>query len=332
MSERGNRVSVKEQVVELLERNRNQYLSGNEIARRIGVSRTAVWKAIQNLLKEGYQIDAVPNRGYCMLPSTDVLSESGVRKYIGAGTMDFRFEIQDVVSSTNDVLKKRAEEGAEEGLVAAAVRQTAGKGRMGRSFYSPENTGLYFSLLLRPDFPPEYATYITTAAAVAVCRAIEEVSEQKPRIKWVNDVYIGEKKVCGILTEAFFGAETGTLDYIILGIGVNVYAPEACIQEGLREIMGAVFETTVGDARNHLLAAVLNHFLPLYEKPDKKELVAEYKERCFVLGQEILVLRKEEKIPAVALDLDQRCRLKVRYEDGREEFLNAGEISVRMKK
>lgn len=322
-------MSVKEEIIRVFEKNRGVYLSGNDIAEMLDISRTAVWKNIKNLISEGYRIESAGNRGYIMMPDTDVLSAAGTEKYLKDMAGIFRFEIQDRVTSTNDVLKERAAAGAGEGLVAAAVSQTKGKGRMGRSFESPKNSGLYFSLLLRPDIPLEETTLLTVAAAVAVCRAVESISDIKPEIKWVNDVYVDGKKTTGILTEAAFNGEMSSLDYVIVGIGMNLYLPEGGFSGELKNKAGSYFEKPVEDCRNRLLAGVLKEFWIIYKNFEDKSFVQEYKKRSFVTGREIEVISRGTARSAKALDIDDRCRLKVEYRDGTCEFLNSGEISIK---
>ena len=168
-------MSIRKDVVSLLEQNRGEYLSGGEIARRLRVSRTAVWKVIQSLQQEGYRIDGVTGKGYCLSRSTDVMSAAGIRHYLDPDTADWvQAEVYDSVDSTNEVLKRKDPAAAREGLVAAAVEQTRGKGRFSRGFYSPKDSGVYFSIYLKPRFPVEMIPLITTAAAVAVCRAVDE--------------------------------------------------------------------------------------------------------------------------------------------------------------
>ena len=197
----------------------DNYISGAELARWLGVSRTMVWKGIEQLRAEGYGIESVTNRGYRLLPEHDVLSAREIA--LRLTTPGLRLRVYPSVTSTNTILKNMAAAGEPEGAVAVAGEQTAGRGRMGRSFYSPPGTGLYLSILLRPGIPAEETTPVTACAAVAVAESIEELSGEPAQIKWVNDVYVRGKKVCGILTEASIDCETRIADYLVVGIGVN---------------------------------------------------------------------------------------------------------------
>ena len=201
---------LKEQVLGFLWKAQDDYISGAELARRLGVSRTAVWKAMGQLRAQGYLIESVTNKGYRLSPCSDVLSAAGVEKYLKTQSLSIR--VVDEVDSTNSVLKRMAAEGAPQGSVLIAERQSAGRGRMGRSFYSPPGTGLYMSLLLRPCMEAQRATLVTTSAAVAVAEAIERLAGEAAQIKWVNDVLFHGRKVCGILTEAGMDFESGMID------------------------------------------------------------------------------------------------------------------------
>ena len=321
---------TKDAVLELLWQNADRYISGAALADALALSRTAVWKAIEQLRREGYEIESAPNRGYRLSSKSDVLSEVGVRKYLQNRTITPR--VYESISSTNTVLKGMAAEGAPEGLCLIAGEQTAGRGRMGRSFYSPADSGLYMSLLLRPQIPAAEAVRITACAAVAVADAIEALSGVETQIKWVNDVLIGGKKVCGILTEAALDCESGQLHYAVLGIGINTAVPAGDFPPELRGIAGAVFRAQKPpELRCRLAAAVLDRFMDYYADPGGKACFDGYKRRSLVLGKEINILMPgREPEPAAALDLDEDFGLLVRLPDGSVRKLNSGEVSVRL--
>lgn len=323
-------MTVQDHLRTLLESNKSVFLSGEEIAHRLGVSRNAVWKAIKALQADGYPIQAVPNRGYCLAASSDVLSESGIRQYLTGEAQKLDLRVYDSVDSTNLVLRKLASEGAPEGTVVIAAEQTGGRGRKGRSFYSPPGTGVYISLLLKPKIAPDDATLITTTAAVAVCGAVESLSGEEATIKWVNDVFLRGKKICGILTEGSFDMESGEFEYAVLGTGINVFEPDGGFPQEIREIAGSVLTSPAPDAKNRMIAEYLNRFLPLYRALGSAETNAEYRKRSFVLGKQVNVIGGTGTTPARAIDVDERCRLIVEYADGRREALSSGEISVRV--
>jgi BirA family biotin operon repressor/biotin-[acetyl-CoA-carboxylase] ligase len=230
-------------------------------------------------------------------------------------------------SSTNDDVKAAARAGEPEGLVIIADRQTAGRGRLRRAFFSPDGTGLYMSLLLRPDLSPAGPVLITAAAAVAVAEAVEQISGRSARIKWVNDIYLDGKKVCGILTEGAVGAD-GKLQYGVLGIGVNVAPPPGGFPEGLRDIACAVFGCGAPeDARARLAAEILSRF-HRFRALEERAFLPAYRERSMVLGKPVQVFLGEEVFPARAVSIDDDCRLIVETENGLLP-LCAGEVSIR---
>ena len=219
-------MSTKENILALFEENKGIYFSGEEIAVQLSVSRAAVWKAVNALRSDGYVIDAVPNKGYRLSMNTDILSVQGIEKYLDPQNRQLTIQVLPEVSSTNTMLREKANEEIPEGYVIIANGQTEGRGRRGRSFYSPVDTGIYLSILLRPkEIATNELTNLTSMAAVAACETIEEVSGQTPGIKWVNDIYIGGRKVSGILTEASISMENVSVEYVVVGIGFNVYLP-----------------------------------------------------------------------------------------------------------
>ena len=261
---------------------------------------------------------------------TDNIREAGIRAALGQELRDLPLQVLPVVDSTNIRLRKMAEDGAPDGMALIAGAQTAGKGRLGRTFYSPAGTGVYISLLLRQTgWDPELTGRITTMAAVAASEAVESVSGKKAGIKWVNDIYVEGKKVCGILAEGSGHREDGGLSYVILGAGFNVFSPEAGFPEELLQKAGASFDTYEEQARENLAAGFLNRFLHYNRAKGHKKYVGKYQTRCFVTGKDIVVITPTEKRRAHVLAVDENCHLKVRYEDGREEMLSSGEISIR---
>lgn len=326
-------MGTKEKLLALFEADKGKFFSGEELAARLAVSRTAVWKAVNSLRKEGYEIQAVRNKGYSLSVSTDILSIQGVEKYLNPEHSYIELEILSDIGSTNDYLREKAAQGKGEGYAVVAGAQTRGKGRTGRSFYSPADTGIYLSLLLRPkDCGPAQAVKFTTMAAVAACEAIEKVSHRSPQIKWVNDIYIDGKKVSGILTEASVSLENGSLEYVLLGIGINVYPPEKGFPQELRETAGSVFQERKSDGKNQLTAGFLNRLMEIYTKEETGEYAEEYRKRSMVLGKRIQILTPEGEKGARALEIDKDCRLLVEYEDGNRELLRAGEIRIRPEK
>ena len=325
-------MSVKEEVLKKLETNKGDFFSGAMLADELGVSRAAVWKAITSLKQSGYKIDSVTNRGYRLLPESDVVSSQSIMTHLDDSNKSLNITVYKEITSTNTVLKELAANGAPEGTVLVAESQTSGRGRLGRNFSSPSDTGIYFSILLRPDLPANDSLFLTISAAVAVARGIESVKECKAGIKWVNDIFIDGLKVCGILTEGAFNMENGGLDYAIVGIGINVLPPEGGFPEELKNIAGAIFtrDEDTTNVRSVLVANVLNYFMEYYRNLSNKTFMSEYKKRSILIGQNIYVVTNGSYIPAKALDIDTDCHLIVKFEDGKTKELSSGEVSIRL--
>ena len=230
----------KERILSILKQNAGQFCSGEQISRELGISRAAVSKAVAGLRKEGYLITSVTNRGYCLENGPDKLTEGTIRPWLRGGRLGSRLIVLEQVDSTNNYLKRLALEGAPEGTVAVADAQSAGRGRLGRSFQSPPGTGIYLSILLRPPVAPERAVNLTACTAVAVCDAIEFAVGVRPQIKWTNDVLMDRRKICGILTEMSVEGETGALQSIVVGIGVNCNQGMEDFPEEIRHVAGSV--------------------------------------------------------------------------------------------
>lgn len=321
---------TRDEVLDFLWKNADDYVSGEELARRLSLSRTAVWKAIGQLRDEGYEIESQSKRGYRLRSVSDVLSAEGIRRHLRHG--ELQLQVYKTISSTNTVLKGLAAEGAGEGLALIAEEQTAGRGRMGRSFYSPPESGLYLSLLLRPEMQAVDAVRLTACAAVAVAEAIEALSGREAQIKWVNDIFVGGRKVCGILTEASVDCESGMMHYVIIGIGVNTHVPDGNFPEELRGIAGAAFGSeSVPELRCRLAAEILDRLSDYAANPAAPAVFEGYRRRSLVLGREISILSPgRDPEPAVAVDLGEDYSLLVRLPDGSTRRLNSGEVSVKI--
>lgn len=315
-------------VLEILEEN-NGPLSGEEMAERLGVSRNSVWKAVKKLRETGYEIKAVTNRGYTLVSEGNVLNAANIRKRLTETARRAMIDVRETVASTNTVLKEIAERGGAEGMVIIAEQQSAGKGRLGRSFYSPKGTGLYMSVLLRPRFSAEDSLSITTAAAVAVAGAVEAVTGRRAQIKWVNDVYVDGYKVCGILTEASIDFESKGLNYAVLGIGVNVKEPEGGFSEELREVAGALYrQEPPPGTRATLAAEILNRFFAFYENLTERAFMREYKERSLLTGMKVSFTREGKAAAGTVIGVDESARLLIRLENGEETAFSAGEVTI----
>lgn len=330
-------MSTKDQILKILEENRGTTISGESLAQTIGVSRAAIWKSITELRKEGFIIDAVTNSGYSLSPLNDALSIPGILSHcINPHVTSDQIHIFETLESTNLTAKKMALDGAVHGTVVIAKQQTIGRGRMGRSFFSPTSGGIYMSMVLKPTFDTSHAVLITTAASVAVSRAIAETTGLEVQIKWVNDLYLEGKKICGILTEAVTNFETNEIDTLILGIGVNFSTPQEEIPPKLADIIGVLFpHSSATCTRNQLIAHVITEILHVIDTLESRQFIEEYKQRSLVLGKEINVLKSGVPYPATVLDIDSDGGLVVKYKEsnlGQAQIatLNSGEISIRL--
>ena len=323
---------MEEKVLALLRESGERPLSGEEIALRLAVSRAAVWKAIEVLRAAGYEIEAATRRGYRLVSEGDILNEGILRAALKEEGIELPLLFFRSVDSTNSEAKRLAAAGEKRDLLLAAAEQTAGRGRSGRSFLSPEG-GLYMSFLLHPASPAEEAMRLTTAAAVAVSRAIDEISGKKTGIKWVNDIFLDGKKITGILVEASVSLENGGLEYAVVGIGVNVYEPRGGFDPSIRDVAGAIWGPgeKKDSARARLAAGIAKEYLAILRENDPEAVHRAYKERSLVLGKRVTVLRTgREEETALVLDLDGDEKLVLQYDDGRIESLGTGEIRVKI--
>ena len=324
-------MTTKEKLLALLEENKGAFFSGEEIARTLQVSRAAVWKAVNALREDGHTIDAATNKGYRLSPDSDILSPQGIRRFLKPECRNLNLTVLPTAPSTNALVREKANQGCPEGCVIVACEQTAGRGRYGRQFFSPADTGVYLSLLLRPTaYSPQQATCLTAAAAAAMCQAIEAVTGQQPGIKWVNDIFLRGKKVCGILTEAAVGLETGALDYMVLGAGVNLYPPAEGFPEEIQSIAGSVLERSCPEAKNRLVGEFLNRFWYFYTHPECRAYLEDYRARSLAIGHNVTVLSAGRAVSAYAYSIDDDFRLLVRYDSGKTEALSYGEIRIQL--
>lgn len=321
---------LKSKVLKVLEENKGRTVSGAEIAKTLNLSRTSIWKAINLLRDDGYTINAVTNKGYSLEDNTDIISKEGISIYLNKDFSNVDIYIYKTTSSTNEVAKKLALSGAKHGTVVISEEQTQGKGRMGRSFYSPANTGIYMSIILRPTLTAMDSVLITTSSSVAICDAIHKVTGIECQIKWINDIYINNKKIGGILTEASTNFESGTIDYLILGIGINFNNPKDDFPDNLKEIAGSLYKgNSNGINRNMLCAEILNNILSIIPKIKDYDFISEYKKRSIILNQEIMYISGGIYSKGKAIDINNDGSLVIKHDDGSIKILNSGEVSIR---
>lgn len=323
-----------------LKANKGDYVSGQEICKMMGVSRTAIWKHVNVLRKSGYIIKSSTKKGYMLIEEPDIITYDEVNPYLKTKYIGRNYIYMESVNSTN-VLAKNLSQDMSDGSLIVAEEQTAGRGRLGRSWESPKGEGIWMSIFLKPDIVPQDTPLITHVAALAVVRAIEKVTGIVPQIKWPNDVVINGKKVCGILTE--LSAEIEAVNYVVVGIGINVNIKE--FPDQLKDVATSLLLETrregikkVSDDRKDLvdrkllLAEVLNNFEILYERFLNGQIVhiiEESKKFSITIGKPVKVITREGGFDAIAVDIDNKGALIVERDDGRRETVIAGEVSVR---
>ncbi|MDE5763680.1 MAG: biotin--[acetyl-CoA-carboxylase] ligase, partial [Ruminococcus sp.] len=304
----------------------NSFVSGASLAHELGISRSAIWKYAESLKADGYVIESVVSKGYrlisCDCLSAEVISAKCETSHIGKNAIVF-----DEVVSTNITAKELAVKGAPHGTVVVSEFQTGGKGRLGRKFESPAGSGLYMSVLIRPDFKLTYAPFITSAAAVASAEAVENLCGKDVQIKWVNDLYMNGRKICGILTEAVLGLEINTLDYAVIGIGINVrhtdFDPE------LRKKASSVEdESGIIMDRNELCSAVCGRLEYYLDNLERKIHLDEYRRREMLTGQVITAETGNQRYTGKALGIDENANLTVQLDDGTIKSLSSGEAHI----
>lgn len=319
-------------VLTMLRQQEGNFCSGEWMSRELNLSRAAVWKAVDALRRDGYEITSVPHRGYRLDSAPDRLTAGELREKLTGCTIGKELICLDCVDSTNNYAKKLADEGAVHGTVILAHGQTGGRGRQGKSFSSPDGKGLYLSVLLRPDCPPMDVINLTAWTAVAVCTAIEQVISRRPGIKWTNDIILDSKKLCGILTEMALEAESGQLQYVVIGIGLNVSQQESDFAGELAPIAVSLEQATGQKFRLADLAAAILRALDdmLNSFPHDKQLYLDrYRADCLTIGHEVRLIQKCKSRTAFAHTIDEDFALVVRWEDGTEEAITAGDVSVR---
>ena len=328
-------VVLKDTILALLMENKDGIVTGGELAKRLGVSRTAVWKAIGSLKEDGYEIESLKNSGYRFLNAGDVLSANLIRASLRAKFFGSRIDILETTTSTIHYIKDKAAGNASclpEGYAVLADGQTGGRGRMSRSFSSPKGEGVYMSLLLKPAVPPEEIQFLTICAAVAVSNALRAVCGFEPSIKWVNDIYCNGKKICGILTEAVVNAEMGTIESVVVGMGVNT----GNVADDVRAVATSTYEITGKRGyRNAIAAEILNQFEGIYldftQRGKKQDILHAYANRQYVVGRSVIVSGPGlEPYEAVPTGLDDMGRLIVKKSDGTTQHLNSGEVSLKV--
>ena len=325
----GISMNVKNQLLSTLANAGDEYISGSALASQLGVSRNAVWKAVKSLEAEGYVIESAASRGYRLGTESNRLAEELILPFLRTEALGRELHVFDELGSTNSTAKELASSGASHGTTVVADMQTAGRGRLGRSFVSPSGKGLYMSVIIRPDIAVETASLITSAAACAAAEAAEKLCGADVHIKWVNDLYLNGKKICGILTEASLGMEMRTLDYAVIGIGVNVRrVGESFGSELSLRATSIEDETGVRLNRNELCAEILNSLEAVLSSLGERSFLGEYRRRELLTGNTITASVGGETIYAKAIGIDDNANLIAELPDGTVRHLSSGEANL----
>lgn len=350
-------MTTKTKILSIL--NSSEFVSGEKLARECNISRAAVWKSINSLRNDGFEIEAVTNKGYRISSLPDKLSEEKINESLKkCGAAAGKIFCYDTIDSTNSEAKRRCVlvgafrdqngELTEKGMelnraVFAAEQQTAGRGRMGRVFESPSRAGIYFSLLYAPANGLENPALFTASAAVAVCEALDSLYGTECKIKWVNDIFCANKKICGILTEGISNFETGKIEAAIVGIGINI--KNAGFDETLSKIAGNIEDSLSAEgktvpavSKNEIIAQVVSRLLAFYDSYEKKEkilldkMISEYRKRSILTGKIVRVNpaagMRGESYEAKVLDISEKAELVVEIPTGEKKFLSSGEVSL----
>jgi BirA family biotin operon repressor/biotin-[acetyl-CoA-carboxylase] ligase len=322
---------MKEKILELLKENREGFISGEKISDKFDVSRAAIWKYMNALREEGYNIESVPSKGYRLISTPDILTYEEIKEYLDTNYIGRNIYYFDTIDSTNIKAKTLAVNGEKEGTVVIAEEQTAGRGRLGRNWVSPKGKGIWMSIILRPKVDPMKVAKVTQVGAGAMSLALEDLGMDS-YIKWPNDIVIDGKKVCGILTE--MSCELNMINYVIMGIGINVNLDKEDF-EGEVSKVGTSLKIVSGEEqdRKKLLSLFLNRFEELYnpfkEKGDFTETIKVCRKNSILIGKEVRIIRGDEERKVNVLNINDEGELVVRYEDGRVEDIVSGEVSVR---
>jgi len=321
---------MKKKILEQLKNNKGDFVSGEELSSGLGVSRTSIWKYIKSLKEEGYDIESSSRKGYKLIEEPDKFSQEELEIILKDNDFIKKIYYFDTIDSTNKYAKELALKGADEGTLILSDEQRGGRGRLGRNWISPPNTGLWMSIILRPQIKPWEAPQITSIAAAALCKAIENTINIKVGIKWPNDIVVNNKKISGILTE--MGAEPDTVNFIVVGIGINVNTED--FPEDIKDIATSL-KLIKGDtvSRKRLLINVLQEFKSFYldfvNNKTLKKSIDICRENSIILGNKVKIINGMEEIIVVALDINDRGELVVKKDNGEIINIISGEVSLR---
>lgn len=314
---------MEERIISVLKETGSSHVSGEELSKRLGVTRASIWKHIENLRAMGYDIMAQPHLGYKLISVPDKLLAHEIKWKLATRLLGHQIYSYQAISSTNDTAYRMAEEGAAEGIVIVSEQQTAGKGRIGRRWTSPKG-GIYLSLILRPSMMPTEVSKLTLVAAVSVAETLRDIAAINCSIKWPNDILVGKHKICGILTE--LKAEQDVTSFVILGIGINVNTKQASLPKNatsIRKESGAEHPKAVVAKR--LLENLELHYLQ-FKKGKFNTIIEQWKDLSAVLGKHVKIAEKARIIEGQAIDIDSGGALVVRLDNGFTERVLAGDV------
>jgi BirA family biotin operon repressor/biotin-[acetyl-CoA-carboxylase] ligase len=322
---------VKAKILKMLKDSGDDFVSGEKISEALGVSRAAVWKYINAIKQDGYEVQGVSRKGYRVIETPDILTFEEIKDLLSTKHIGKNIEYYDSIGSTNTRAKELAEAGAEHGTIVISEEQTEGRGRLGRNWVSPKYKGIWMSIILRPNIITENVSQITLLGAAAVSKAIMKMGI-KTSIKWPNDIVLNSKKVCGILTE--MSGEIDHINYLVMGIGINVNLKEEDIPEELKAIATSLtLDSGKVVERKLLLANILNIFEELYsdfvQSGNIKECIEICRENSMLIGKEIQLVNRGKVTIAKAINISEKGELVIENCQGVLEYIVSGEVSIK---
>lgn len=322
-------MTLKVEVIKILRSKQEEYVSGEFLSKTFNVSRMAINKCIKNLKQEGFVIESSTKKGYKLIEDVKKISKEELSIYLPKERLKL-IEVLEKIDSTNNYVKLKAQNGINNGFIAIANEQTKGKGRLGRSFVSLKNKGIYLSICIKINEFAKKLTNITAFSAVAVCKAIEKTIDINTEIKWVNDIQINGKKVCGILTEASIEAESGVVDFLVVGIGINVNENNNDFPLELKNIATSLqLETNKSINKNELCANLIKELDDMVINLTKENnYFEEYKNRCNTIGKNVLVNDFKETKEGFVENLNDDFSLKIRFNEGEIKNISSGEVRI----
>ncbi len=322
-------MNSKEAILQQLRENDGHYLSGEEIAQQLQISRAAVWRAIEALRTQGCLIESKSHEGYRLVKEINQLHSESILSMLEENVREMvSVKVFDTIDSTNQEAKRLLATGCKSNTVIIAREQHSGRGRLGRTFFSPDRSGLYLSYIVNDPLLLEDALLVTSATSVALTRAIDELFDIPVQIKWVNDLYKDGKKIAGILTEGTSNFESGRMESIIIGLGINVFPPKGGFPEQLEDIATSLFEEEQ-EVMNAFAAKIISHLMNVLQNLRDPSIMEEYRSRSLVIDSDVWVISMRSTYKAHVVNIEDNGALLVRDEKGEQHLLNSGEISIR---